>query len=300
MDKRIRNLISHLNNAKEIVELRKGYSDDQKYVIDQKYLLRIFPIQEAARRHNELLSLNKLHELSKYVPEGLEFGEIKDLQKAYMVLTFLPGVDAEEGLSKLTEKEQYAAGVSAGRELKKLHTISAPLNQPSWEQVKSAKINKYMLELEKLALDQSIMDSLQRYINSNLYLLKDRPNKFQHDDFHPSNLLIHNNIFSGIIDFQRMDWGDPIHDLQKLGFFSKQVSIAFTKGIVDGYHDGQLIDDSFWKLYSFYSAVHIVSALVWGKKRSQSQFDLLLKYSLDVLKDHDSFRCIIPKWYSRT
>lgn len=49
-------------------------------------------------------------------------------------------------------------------------------------------------------------------------LLKGRPNTFQHDDFHPSNILIHNRNFSGIIDFGRMDWGDPIHDLQKLGF----------------------------------------------------------------------------------
>lgn len=292
--------ISHLSNAKEIVELKKGYSNDQKYVIDQKYLLRIFPMEEAAKRQNEFISLNRLYELSKYVPKGLEFGDIDDLQKAYMVLTFLPGIDAEEGLSKLTEVQQYAAGVSAGSELKKLHTLSAPLDQPVWEHVKVEKINNYMLEFKELDIDQNIMEFLQMYIESNLYLMKDRPNKFQHDDFHPSNLLLHNNSFSGIIDFQRMDWGDPIHDLQKLGFFSKQVSIEFTKGILDGYHDGQFIEDTFWKLYSFYSAVHIVSALVWGKKRSQSQFDLLLNYSFDVLKDHENFRCIIPNWYSRS
>ncbi|MEC0283866.1 aminoglycoside phosphotransferase family protein [Terribacillus saccharophilus] len=299
MDKHLMESISHLSNAKEIVELKKGYSNDQKYVIDQKYLLRIFPMEEAAKRQNEFISLNRLYELSKYVPKGLEFGDIDDLQKAYMVLTFLPGIDAEEGLSKLTEVQQYAAGVSAGSELKKLHTLSAPLDQPAWEHVKVEKINNYMLEFKELDIDQNIMEFLQMYIESNLYLMKDRPNKFQHDDFHPSNLLIHNNSFSGIIDFQRMDWGDPIHDLQKLGFFSKQVSIEFTKGILDGYHDGQFIEDTFWKLYSFYSAVHIVSALVWGKKRSQSQFDLLLNYSFDVLKDHENFRCIIPNWYSR-
>lgn len=299
MDKHLMESISHLSNAKEIVELKKGYSNDQKYVIDQKYLLRIFPMEEAAKRQNEFISLNRLYELSKYVPKGLEFGDIDDLQKAYMVLTFLPGIDAEEGLSKLTEVQQYAAGVSAGSELKKLHTLSAPLDQPVWEHVKVEKINNYMLEFKELDIDQNIMEFLQMYIESNLYLMKDRPNKFQHDDFHPSNLLLHNNSFSGIIDFQRMDWGDPIHDLQKLGFFSKQVSIEFTKGILDGYHDGQFIEDTFWKLYSFYSAVHIVSALVWGKKRSQSQFDLLLNYSFDVLKDHENFRCIIPNWYSR-
>ncbi|PAE06555.1 hypothetical protein CHI12_15770 [Terribacillus saccharophilus] len=118
MDKYLMESILHLSNTKEIVELKKGYSYDQKYVIDQKYLLRIFPIEEAARRADEFLFLNKLHELSKYVPKGLEFGGIED--EAYMVLSFLPGVDAEEGLSRLTEEEQYAAGVSAGSELSNL------------------------------------------------------------------------------------------------------------------------------------------------------------------------------------
>ncbi|PAD33776.1 hypothetical protein CHH48_05755 [Terribacillus saccharophilus] len=64
--------------------------------------------------------MSKIHELSKYVPNELEFRAIDDYQKAYMVLPFLPGVDAEEGLSRLTEEEQYAAGVSAGSELSNL------------------------------------------------------------------------------------------------------------------------------------------------------------------------------------
>ncbi|MFS0560992.1 aminoglycoside phosphotransferase family protein [Terribacillus sp. 179-K 1B1 HS] len=300
MDKHIKESISYVRNANEIVELKKGYSDDQKYVIDQQYLLRLFPIEEAVKRQEEFLTLDRLHEFSKYVPKALEFGYIDDLQRAFMVLSFLPGVDAETGLSKLTKEEQYAAGLLAGSELKKLHTLSAPSHQPAWEHVKLEKIKKYLLEFEEIDLNENIKDILQMYIQTNLHLMKDRTNKFQHDDFHPSNLLIHNNSFSGIIDFQRMDWGDPIHDLQKLGFFSKQVSVEFTNGILDGYHDGQLIDDAFWELYSFYSAVHIVTALVWGKKRSQSQFDLLLNYSLDVLKDHENFTSIIPKWYSRT
>ncbi|WP_340081973.1 aminoglycoside phosphotransferase family protein [Terribacillus sp. FSL K6-0262] len=299
MDTRIKEAISYLRHTNEIMELKKGFSYDQKYVIGRKYLLRLFSIEEAAEREAEFLTLNRLCELSECVPKGLEFGYVKDLRKAYMVLSYLPGIDAEAGLSKLTKEEQYAAGVSAGSELKKLHALSAPLHQPPWYDVKSNKIKNYMLEFGKLNLDQNIMDILQMYIETNLHLMKDRPNMFQHDDFHPSNLLIHNKSFSGIIDFQRMDWGDPIHDLQKLGFFSKRVSTEFTNGILDGYHDGQLIQDSFWELYSFYSATHIVSALVWGKKRSQSHFDLLLAYSLDVLKDHDYFSSIIPEWYSR-
>ena len=147
------------------------------------------------------------------------------------------------------------------------------------------------------SLDQHIKDMLETYIKENEHLMIDRPNQFQHDDFHPSNLVINNRTFAGIIDFQRMDWGDPIHDLQKLGFFSKRVSIEFTKGIIDGYHENQPLTDSFWKLYTLYSAIHVVSSLVWGLKISQKQYELLLQYSLEVIEDHDNFKSIIPKWY---
>ncbi len=139
---------------------------------------------------------------------------------------------------------------------------------------------------------------LENYIINNEVLMKNRPNKFQHDDFHPSNLLINNKQFSGIIDFQRMDWGDPVHDLQKLGFFSKPVSIEFTRGIIEGYHNGKGISDSFWELFTFYSAVHIVSALVWAKRRSQEHFDLLHKYSLDVMSEHFTLTKINQLIYS--
>jgi aminoglycoside phosphotransferase len=130
MDKRIKESISHLRKAVDIVELKKGYSFDQKYVIDQKYLLRLFSMEEVAKRLDEFSTLNRLHELSNYIPKALEFGYIEDMEKAYMVLSYLPGVDAEAGLNKLTKEEQYAAGVSAGNELKKLHSLSAPVEQP--------------------------------------------------------------------------------------------------------------------------------------------------------------------------
>ncbi|WP_309505717.1 aminoglycoside phosphotransferase family protein [Thermaerobacillus caldiproteolyticus] len=181
---------------------------------------------------------------------------------------------------------------------KRVKGFSAPLGYPSWYSIKKKKSDKYLKELKKINLDENIKETLETYIKKNETLMKGRPSKFQHDDFHPSNILINNKSFSGIIDFQRMDWGDPIHDLHKLGFFSKQVSIEFTKGIIDGYHENQVLNESFWELYALYSAMHIVSALVWGMGRSREQYEVLLKYSLDVIKDHDNFNCVIPKWYA--
>ncbi|MFC0523741.1 aminoglycoside phosphotransferase family protein [Pontibacillus salicampi] len=289
--------ISYIRNADSIIELNKGFSHDKKYVIDNTYLLRIFPIEDMKSRQKEFNTLNNLSMYSDYVPRGIEFGALKDTSESYMILSYLPGVDAEVSLNSLTYIEQYSSGFKAGKELKKLHKLSAPSGYPSWYTVKKQKSDKYLLDLKKINVDDEMRMMLENYIRDNEALMKNRPNKFQHDDFHPSNILINKNQFSGINDFQRMDWGDPIHDLQKLGFFSKPVSIEFTKGIIDGYHNGKEISNLFWELFTFYSAVHIVSALVWGNKTGQEQYNLLHKYSLDVISDHDNFQSVIPEWY---
>ncbi|SFM33724.1 Predicted kinase, aminoglycoside phosphotransferase (APT) family [Gracilibacillus orientalis] len=284
--------IPMVNSAKVMEKIEKGFSRDQKYILDYQYLLRIFPVEEIDKRKVEYQTLKKLAEISDFVPEPIEFG------KGYMILTYLPGEDGEDALQNLTEQDQYIAGLSAGRELRKLHQLDAPQDYPSWYKVKKEKSDNYLYELKKLDLDQSLCSLLQHYIKDNEPIMKNRPNKFQHDDIHPSNLLINQKKFSGIIDFQRMDWGDPVHDLQKLGFFSVQVSIPFTNGVIDGYCR-EKPTQAFWELYTLYSAMHVVSALVWGKRISSVQTNLLYNYSLRVLEDHDHFSKIIPSWYGK-
>ncbi|WP_409272264.1 aminoglycoside phosphotransferase family protein [Neobacillus sp. SCS-31] len=289
--------IPFLQDAKSITKLNKGFSNDEKFVVDGKYLVRVFPSDNEQKRKEEFNTINALADYSKFVPSALEFGSVANGGLSYMILTFMPGRDAEEELRNLTGEEQYSAGFQAGKELRNLHKLQAPSKTPTWYSVKKKKSDRYLAEFSKLDLDSGMKRTLENYVRENEPLMKDRPSTFQHDDFHPSNLLIHNRKFSGIIDFQRMDWGDPIHDLQKLGFFSKRVSIEFTKGIIDGYHESKILNHSFWELYTYYSAMHIVSALVWGLKFERRNYEKLFKYSLEVMDDHDNFRSIIPAWY---
>lgn len=297
MDIRIIEKIPSLKKANSIVPINKGFSADQKYIIDEQYLIRMFSSEFEISRRGEYHMIHALSAYSDYVPKVIEFGSLKDLNLSYMILTYLPGEDAEVSLQRLKEEEQYSAGLIAGGELKKLHSLSAPATVLPWYEQKKQKNDHYLVGFKKLPLDKEIKLMLETYIDKNEYLMKGRPNTFQHDDFHPSNLLINNRKFSGIIDFQRMDWGDPIHDLTKLGFFSSRISVPFTRGIVDGYHNNNVVDNEFWKLYTLYSVMHIVSALVWGLRISVEQYELLLSYSLDVIRDHDDFNRVIPKWY---
>ncbi|MCT8138273.1 phosphotransferase [Anaerobacillus sp. CMMVII] len=299
MIEKILTKIPYLSNAKTIEELTKGFSFDKKYVVDHQYLLRIFSNREEARRTEEFTCLGQLAAYSKCVPRAIDFGRVEGTENCYMLLEFLPGEDAETILPRLPKEEQYVVGFQAGRELKKLHQLAAPKTMQDWYTLKKRKSDNYLHELENVPCDIGLKYLLKDYIKEHEHLMKNRPSSFQHDDFHPANLLIHNNQFSGIIDFQRMDWGDPLHDLTKLGFFSKRISIDFTNGVVDGYHEDKKVSTSFWELYALYSAMHVVSSLVWGLKMSQEQYDVLLEYSLEVLADHDQFNQIIPKWYRK-
>ncbi|SIS64463.1 aminoglycoside phosphotransferase family protein [Salimicrobium flavidum] len=297
MENRVLERIPHVKEAETVTKLTKGFSYDEKYIIDETYLLRMFAKENSPSRKREFETLHQLSTYSDYVPKAIAFDTLKDSGKSYMILSYVPGTDAENVLGNLTEEEQYSAGVKAGEELKKIHTLHAPSDYPSWYTIKKRKMDKYLREFQQVDVDEGLKSMLENYIKEREFLMENRPSTFQHDDFHPSNILIENKRLSGVIDFQRMDWGDPVHDLQKLGFFSKQVSIPFTRGILDGYHEGEEISEFFWKLFTFYSAVHIVSALVWGKKRSQEQYKLLFDRSLEVICDHDEFKCIVPKWY---
>ncbi|SET56496.1 Predicted kinase, aminoglycoside phosphotransferase (APT) family [Oceanobacillus limi] len=289
---------SFINNNSSVKELHKGFSSDNKYIIDDTYLLRTFSSQTATERMEEFEYITIAATHSDYVPRAIAFDTIEELGLSYMILTFLPGEDGEVALKYLSDREQYKAGYRAGEELRKIHHIPAPKEYSGWYETKKKKSDKYISQLEKINLEEDMKLLLKDYIKQHEHLMVDRPNTIQHDDFHPSNLLIKDNQFAGIIDFQRMDWGDPVHDLHKLGFFSKPVSIPFTNGIIDGYHGGRdRVTMEFWRLYALYSAMHVVSAYVWGQNQLPEQNDLLREYSIAVLDDHDNFKQVIPKWY---
>ncbi|GEL77700.1 phosphotransferase family protein [Tenuibacillus multivorans] len=281
-----------LESIESTKKIHKGFSNDEKYIINQRYLLRIFPNENIDERQREFAVINKCSKLSRFVPKAFEFGEMEG--RGYMLLEFLPGEDGEDALGKLSEEEQYQAGYQAGVELRKLHQIEAPENH-DWFSVKKAKTERYFNRLTDVTFDESLKDMLKNYIKRHEHLMKGRPSTLQHDDFHPANLLIHQKKFVGIIDFQRVDFGDPLYDLHKLGFFSKPISIPFTRGNIAGYFHND-IPQSFWDLYGLYSAMHVVSAVVWGEQFDAKQAQFLRDRAMEVIVDHDYFKLAQPIW----
>ena len=108
-----------LGSVEKIEFLDKGYSSDEKFLLWEdggpRYLLRLSDIGLEERGREQFGLLAEHHHNGVPCPKLYEFGTDNDSGRCYMVLDYIPGENAEEALPKLTEKQQYDAGLDAGR-----------------------------------------------------------------------------------------------------------------------------------------------------------------------------------------
>jgi aminoglycoside phosphotransferase (APT) family kinase protein len=291
-----------LTGSYRLVQIHKGYSNDRKYIVydDQgrsRYLLRTYRIEDDANKQGEFerLRMMEIHEVRCSRP--IAIGTLPAEGLGYMVLTYIEGEDCAEGLPRLTDDEQYRVGLQAGKELRKMHMIQCPDPIASWHDRMNAKHNRYRVKYAACGIAINRNEKLLAFIDDNLHLMQGRPNLFQHDDYHPSNLIMEDAMFTGIIDFNRSDWGDPIHEFVKVGMFSAEVSAPYSIGQIHGYHDNIEPSASFWRLYSLYLAMTLISSVVWILQVKPDERESMLAKIHTVMDDHDGFEQIVPRWY---
>ncbi|MEX2105040.1 MAG: aminoglycoside phosphotransferase family protein [Bacilli bacterium] len=300
IDQLVKEYIPYLQAEIQIDPINKGYSGDSKHVVvkdNRKYLLRTYDYKLHRGKQMEYEALLKMEEYGVNCSRPLHIGSIEDHGIGYMILTYIEGNDASDELPKLSVDDQYRLGFEAGIELFKITQLVAPNHITSWYDRKITKHRKCMDEYSKLAIRVNNDASIITFIEENLALMKNRPNLFQHDDFHVGNLIINDRGELGVIDFNRCDWGDPVHEFLKVGLFSSEVSIPFSIGQIRGYHDNQDPDELFWRLYSLYLAMNVFSSVVWILKVKPEEIGIMMEKLIRVLDDHNHFDLIKPKWY---
>lgn len=289
-----------LIDYKELRRIKKGVSADEKYFVslhdpESKYLVRFFPINQYKDREKEFTLLKAIEAYETKAIKAIEIGKTNGY--GYLITTFIEGNDVEQELGILTENEQYQLGFQSGEELLHLHSIQAPSNMGSWYDRKSLKHKKYVAAYKAgpIKIDQD--EKILLFIEDHLSLMVDRPNLFQHDDYHPGNLIAKAGEFKGIIDFGSYDWGDPIHEFLKIGIFTRNVSVPFSIGQIKGYFNGEEPNEEFWTLYSLYLAMCVFSTVVWTLKVVPKDMDNMLNKIRIILEDHEYFTNVKPRWY---
>lgn len=281
--------------AKELIE--KGWSDDKKYKVTtsdgKTCLYRVSPAEQYERKKREYEYMKMVAALEIPMCLPIEFG-CND-EGVYSIQSFIDGVDAEEMIENLTDSEIYSYGLDSGRILKKVHSLKAPANAPLWEVRFNAKIERKLKMYAECPMKYEDGDRFTEFIESHRHLLKNRPQVYQHGDYHIGNMMIGNDSKLYIIDFNRFDIGDPWEEFNRI-VWCAQASPCFASGMVDGYFDGE-VPVEFWKLSALYIATNTLSSLPWAIPFGQKEIDTMKNQAVEVLLWYDGMRNAVPKWY---
>ena len=285
----IDNLIS-----KEIIN--KGWSGDKKYRVSSSdesiYLLRISPLEKHDRRKREFDRMCEVAKLGIPMATPIEFG-ICD-EGVYTIEGYIEGFDAEEYLPTLSSDTQYSYGLDAGRFLAKIHTIPAPDDIPDWEDRFNAKIDRKIATYQACDLKYERDHLFLKYIEDNRHLLANRPQTYQHGDYHIGNMMIEDGKIV-IIDFDRYDFGDPWEEFNRI-VWCAQAAPAFASGNVDGYFGGE-VPHEFWTLLALYIGSNMLSSIPWAIPFGDQEINTMMHQAREVLDWYDNFNNVVPKWY---
>lgn len=280
-------------------EINKGWSSDKKYLVEtkagEKYLLRLsdkssFSSEKMLYDLVEELSQSELR-ISKLVDSGIcNHGET-----TYRLFSWVEGVELLEVIAHLSPQEQYRLGLEAGQIQKVVHQKTNAASQRNWEAYFNRKIDRNIRNYqncgERFAYDHCVIDFLNKYRK----WLRNRPQSLHHGDFHIGNMLVNQEGHLFVIDFNRLDYGDPWEEFNRMPW-NATVSKPFSIGLLHGYLDGEP-SESFFQLMGLYIASNQLGGYAWAKNYGAKELEVMKSQTKQVMAWYDNFREIIPNWY---
>ena len=277
----------------------KGWSGEGKYKAfsadGTAYLLRISNPDRLERKRREHERMTQVAALGVPMCLPIEFGLCKE--GAYTIHSWIEGEDAEPRIMAMKQKEQYRYGLESGRILAKIHTIPAPKDTPDWERRFNAKIDRKIAMYENCPLKYENGEAFLTYLAENRSLLWNRPQSYQHGDYHIGNMMIDRQGILTIIDFEKQDVGDPWEEFNRI-VWSAQAAPAFASGMVDGYFGSEVPMD-FWKLLALYICSNALWSLPWAVPFGEKEIQVMRNQAREMLQWYDSMAQVIPSWYLR-
>ena len=279
--------------------IQKGYSEEIKYKVkaDKNYFLKISPLSFTKKKELEVKYISALEKEIKF-PKLVEMKfETNSILSLY---EWIDGVDIREYVSKLTGEELYQYGIQAGSFLKKIHSLSIEEILVNWQEYYIQKSKKKIHSFRKLNENFAEIETFIDYIQSHQSLLKYRPISLCHGDDHVGNMMIELETKKlVIIDFGSLEIGDPMEEFNRM-IWNAQLSEVFATGLINGYFNGKIIPDDFWKLMAYYMACDVVGSIPWAVNYGNDQLTIMLERAKIVLDWFDNFERVIPKFYKKS
>jgi aminoglycoside phosphotransferase (APT) family kinase protein len=224
----------------------------------------------------------------------LEFGTCAE--GVYAVHSWIEGEELEGILDSMDEETRYRYGLDAGRILAKIHSIQAPADTPDWESRFNAKIDRKIAMYEACPLRYAGGEAFLKFLRENRHLLKNRPQTYQHGDYHVGNMMLEAGKLV-IIDFDRDDFGDPWEEFNRI-VWCAQAAPGFASGMVDGYFNGE-VPMEFWRLLALYICSNTVGSLPWAIPYGEEEVKTMRAQAAEILRWYDYMQTVIPGWYRK-
>lgn len=292
--------IPNSDSWKTVNPVEEGWSGDEKFYIEtadgDKQLLRLSKIARYERRkrdyemHRSLLGTEL--PVSKPIAQGICNGG----KTVYTLLTWIEGEDAEKVIPRLPRERQYVLGFDAGEILRTIHEAPVPETDMVWQAHFGAKIERCIRSYEDCKIQIRNASRIRDYIDANRHLMEDRPIVMHHGDYHIGNMVVKEDGELGVIDFDRMSFGDPWEEFNRIPWCAHSSS-HFATGRIDGYFGGEAPPEEFFKLLALYIGTYQFGGMAWAAQQGDKEVQTLLEQSEELLRDYDSYSTHFPKWY---
>ena len=193
----------------------------------------------------------------------------------------------------------YSLGVKSGEALRLIHTIPAPNDLMNWRERFIDKYDKRVKSFRGCGVEIDGSDEMFAYYCTNINLLSDRPQCFNHGDYHCENLMVSDKLDVSVIDWDLFDdniYGDPWNEFSRI--LNAKVHPYFTTGLLHGYFGGEPPEE-FWQLLMFYLSAGVLQLVPWAALIEPRFLDECKQTAIDVLQWYDGMKNIIPTWYVR-
>lgn len=299
----------HQLQSKKISKLA-GSFDKEVFNVDDRYLIRT----SRQPMLDELDRINRIKHL-RHVPHILYTSEqiIEDRLIYYIVLEYIQGRELLSEYNNLSNPNIYDIGISISDFLEELHSIKGkrydighyipiiPNLDKTWRTGHELYWDYIYKGIKELQLDNSLDQLLElsdTYVKTNLSSLDYESGPvLLHNDFHVKNIILHNNDFSGVIDWECSQFGEkdfdlihllhwslfpPIKDIDMMNIFKNIFSLQMRINNIP------MIE----KRLTIYMLEHDFMQIIWSKGQRANEFLPRIGYWLDG-KHEEYIRSIV-------
>lgn len=290
--KRSKFFVDKINQISLIDEIA---SNKIRIILDDKsYVLGLYAINEFDKLKKEEIINNYLKNIEMLDTLDLyEIGIMPDINKSYKIFEYRNEISLGEYLDRVSKDKSYEIGLKFGKILKNIHDKKIDEDKGfDWYKDIDTKVNflLYRHGLNKIKDNDYILID---YLSSNKYICKNTVSNSLYQNINDKNIRIFDENEIDIRGLKEIKIGDGVSDFVNINKIAIKYP-DFSKGVLNSYHDSDIISRKFFRLLSFYQAYYILESLVDIRDKKKSY---LTEEEIDeIFKMYDNFSEIIPSW----